>query len=76
MKEPRVFWLHFNRLNAKRRDKDCWTVHLSDRLIQTRSIVCRVPIYTVYKGATARQPRAYFKGVGIVTHTKRGVVIV
>ena len=63
--KPKSFWLHFNRLNAKRTDS-IWTVHLSDRCIQCKSVDVRVPIHTVYKGAMARQPRAYLKGRGIV----------
>lgn len=62
----RTFWLHFNRINVQRGDPDVWTVHLSDQCIQTKHVDCRVRIETVYRGATARQPRAYFKGKGRV----------
>ncbi len=74
--KPRTFWLHFNRINAQRRNPNVWTVHLSDQCIQTKSVECLVPIRTVYKGATARQPRAYFKGVGRIRTYKDKVRIV
>ena len=64
--KPRVFWVHFNRINVQRGDPDVWTVHLSDQCIQVQHVEIRVPVSTVYRGATARQPRAYFKGKGVV----------
>lgn len=74
--KPRIFWLHFNRLNVREGDPDVWTVHLSDRCIQTPYVECRVPVTTVYKGATARQPRAYMRGKGRVFEYRDSVVIV
>ena len=76
MKKPRVFWLHFNRFNAKRSAKDVWSVHLSDRCLHTRLVECRVPIHTVYKGDKAQQPRAFFKGKGIVRVGRGRITIV
>lgn len=76
MKKPRVFWLHFNRFGAKRGTKDAWTVHLSDRCIQTPKVEVRVPIETIYKGDMAPQPRAFLRGRGIVRAYKGRVVIV
>lgn len=73
--KPRVFWLHFNRFNAKRTAKDVWTVHLSDRCIQTRTVEVNVPIQTIYKGDKATQPRAFLKGKGIVKVLKNKVKI-
>ncbi len=64
--KPRVFWLHFNRLNVRRGDPDVWTVHRSDRCMQVKKIVVQVPVETVYKGAQAPQPRAFFRGKGVV----------
>lgn len=64
--KPRIFHLHFNRLNAKKNDGDIWTVHLSDRCIQCKSVDVLVPVSTVWKGQTAPQPRAYLRGKGIV----------
>lgn len=64
--KPRVFWLHFNRINVQRGCDDIWTVHLSDRCIQVKKVYIHVPLETVYRGATASQPRAYLKGKGIV----------
>lgn len=76
MLKSRVFRLHFNRFNAKRTAKDVWTVHLSDRCIQTRQVEVRVPVQTVYKGDSAPQPRAFLRGKGIVRVSRNKVVIV
>ena len=76
MQRPRVFWLHFNRLNVRAGDPDVWTVHMSDRCIQTPLAECRVSVTTVYKGPAARQPRAYLRGRGRVFVYKDYVVIV
>lgn len=73
--KPRTFWLHFNRINVMRWNDDIWTVHLSDRCIQTKKVVVRVPLETIYKGHTARQPRAYMKGKGII-EVKTGCVTI
>jgi hypothetical protein len=72
----RTFWLHFNRLNARRGAPDIWTVHLSDRCIQTKYVDCRARISTIYKGDTAPQPRAYFRGKGRIWVGKNQVLIV
>lgn len=72
---PRTFWLHFNRINVQRGEPDIWTVHLSDQCIQTKKVICTTPIETVYRGQKAQQPRAYFKGVGIVDVFDDHVVI-
>lgn len=74
--KPRTFWLHFNRINVQRGNPDVWTVHLSDQCIQAKSVRVYVPLQTVYKGATARQPRAYMKGKGIIRVHKDYVSIV
>lgn len=71
--KSRTFWIHFNRINVQRGDPDIWTVHLSDRCIQTKVVRCTVPVTTVYRGVTARQPRAYLKGKGRI-HVKPGEV--
>lgn len=72
--KPRVFWLHFNRFGQKRGEK-VWTVHLSDRCIQTKKVICNVPIETRYKGDKATQPRAFFRGTGRVTVERDYVTI-
>lgn len=74
MARPRVFHLHFNRFGQKRGEK-VWTVHLSDRCIQTKKVICGVPLESVYKGDAAPQPRAYFKGRGTIHMLKDRVEI-
>ena len=63
--KARVFWLHYNRFGQKRGEK-VWTVHMSDRCIQTKKVFCHAPVESVYKGDSAPQPRAFYKGKGIV----------
>ncbi len=72
--KPKTVWVHFNRINVARKDPDIWTVHMSDRCIQTREVDIRVPLQSIYRGPNARQPRAYFKGKAIVD-VRRGKVI-
>lgn len=62
-----VFWLHFNRFGATRGDAETWTVRQGGRERHARKVRCLVPVETVYKGDTARQPRAYLRGEGRVT---------
>lgn len=76
VQKPRVFWLHYNRFGASRLAKDVWTVHMSDRCIPARTVECHVPITSVYKGDTAPQPRAYFRGKGIVRVCRKGLVTI
>lgn len=73
--KPRTFWLHFNRINVQRGNPDIWTVHLSNRCIQTKKVIVKVPLETIYKGDTARQPRAYLKGIGKI-NVKKGLVVI
>ena len=63
---PRKFRLHFNRINMQRGNPNIWTVHLSDKCIQVQDVKVSVPVETIYS-PTARQPRAYLSGTGIVT---------
>ena len=67
--KPRVLHLHFNRLNVRKGQADVWTVHRSDRCMQVRKIITHVPMESIYKGATARQPRAFFRCRGVVRIT-------
>ncbi len=72
MRTPRTFRVHFNRLNARRGDADVCTVHLSDRCLQVKKAIIRVPTETIFKGFDAPQPRFYCKGKGVV-RVKHGI---
>jgi hypothetical protein len=74
--KPRSFFYHFNRIGMQRGQPDIWTVHANGRCIPCRSVDCQVPTKTIYKGDTARQPRAIVKGMGIVTRKRNGVVVI
>ncbi len=73
--EPRTVWVHFNRINVARKDPDIWTVHMSDRCIQTKEVDIRTPLVSIYRGPKARQPRAYFKGKAVVEVLKNKVIL-
>lgn len=66
MPKPYVFHLHFNRFGQKRGEK-VWTVHQNGKCRQFKSVCVNVPVTTVYLGDSAQQPRAYLRGIGIVT---------
>jgi len=68
------FWLHFNRFGQKRGEK-VWVVYRRGRTVETKKVVCDVPLETVYRGHGARQPRAYLKGRGVVTTYRDRVCI-
>lgn len=63
----RVFTCHFNRVHMQRGLPTIWTVHHRGQCIPATKVTINVPVETIYKGTSARQPRAYFKGRGEVT---------
>lgn len=67
MKKAKVFWLHFNRFGHKKHDPDIWTIRTGKRNRHAKKVVCKVRLETIYRGDSAKQPRAYLKGVGVVT---------
>lgn len=72
---PRIFWLHFNRLDAKRGDSDVWTIRQHQKDRHVRSVDIRVPVQTIYRGSSASQPRAYLRGFGSVEIEKGHAII-
>ena len=72
--KSRVFWLHYNRFGQKRGEK-VWTVHLSNQCIATKKVEVKVPVETIYKGDSARQPRAFLRGRGTIKVYPNRVVI-
>lgn len=60
----------------QRGNPNVWTVHTSDRCIQTRNVHVKVPLDAIYKGPEARQPRAFMKGKGVITVGRNGDVTI
>jgi hypothetical protein len=60
--------LCFERTNAK--DGAVWSVKVNGRWLRAREVFCAVPVVTVWKGRTAKQPRAYLEGRGIVRRNR------
>ena len=61
----RVFYVHFNRANAKKGLP--WTVHYSGKCYPAKHVKITCPIQTLYKGDDAPQPRAVLRGKGELT---------
>lgn len=60
------FILHYNRFGHKRSDRDVWVIRCRRWVRYCRRVVALVPLRSVYLGDTAPQPRAYFRGEGVV----------
>jgi hypothetical protein len=67
-----VFWLCVNRLDEER--GRVWALVQGGRWLVGRRIdVAGVALETVFRGRTARQPRAFLRGRGVVR--RRGEVL-
>ena len=62
--------------DALRADCAVWSVRTGGKWLNASSVVVDVPIETVYKGATARQPRAFMRGVGVVRRSDANGLII
>lgn len=60
---------------AHRGDGRVWAVRQGRVWRLTRSVEVQVPTSTVYRGPTARQPKAYVYGVGVVRGDDDAIVI-
>jgi hypothetical protein len=74
MPKVHAFRFHFNRINMQRGKEEVWSVHTQGRCIQTKEVRCFAPIESRFK-PTAKQPRAYFVGRGVVKVTRDVVLI-
>jgi hypothetical protein len=63
--------------DAHRADGRVWCVKLGrDRWRNAKTVRVSVPLTSVYKGRTARQPRAYFTGIcHSLTASKGGLTL-
>ena len=60
---PKPFVLCFE---AHRKDGRVWAVRQGRVWRLTKMVEVQVPTSTVYRGAKARQPKAYLYGVGVI----------
>ena len=67
----RTFKIHVDAFDAPY--QRIWAVQCAGEYRTARRVVCRVPTESVFRGAGARQPRAYLRGRGVVR--QRGAVI-
>lgn len=72
MTPARSFILCFDAHSATGR---VWAVRVGRTWRTTRDVRCTVPLKTVYRGPSARQPRAYLAGVGRVRGTSAQIRI-
>lgn len=61
---PRKVVLCVDRFDAK--DGKVWAVRSGRRWLTAKRVYTFVQMTTVFKGITARQPKAYLEGVGVV----------
>lgn len=61
---PVRFRLHVDHLSNPKRD--VWALQFRRRYLTLRRVAVRVPVETVFRGASARQPRAFLTGRGAV----------
>ena len=72
----RVVWIYFNKLSAKRGDQDVWTIHQDGYNRHVKAVDVRVPVRTVFRGASASQSRVlYLRGIGSVK-IEKGIAVI
>lgn len=69
---PKHFILCFE---AHRKDGRVWAVRQEGSWRLSREVDVLVPMNTVYRGPSARQPKAYLEGFGVVRGDKESLVI-
>jgi hypothetical protein len=52
-----------------------WCIRTGGKWLNARTIDVQVPTTTVFRGRSARQPKAYLEGVGVVTQRGDDLVI-
>lgn len=70
--KPRPFVLCFE---AHRPDGKVWAVRQGRVWRLAKTVDVFVPVMTCYRGPTARQPKAYVYGVGVVRGDADGLII-
>lgn len=68
------FWLYIDRLT--REDWKVWEVRQHGRSRFARAVHVMVPVSTVFRGRSAKQPKAYLEGRGRVWRRADGVLVV
>lgn len=65
--KPRPFILCFESHRAAAHDGSVWAVKHGKNWVHAREVCVLVPTLTVYRGASAKQPKAFLTGIGVVT---------
>lgn len=73
--QPQPFLICFEAHN-RRKNGRVWAVKQGSRWRMAREVSILVPTLTVYKGADAKEPKAYLQGVGVVRCIERGHIVV
>jgi hypothetical protein len=70
--EARPFLLCVDRFDD--REGRVWGVQVGNTWFKARHVYVEVPVHTVFKGPRSRQPKAYLRGIGRVTHELDSVI--
>ncbi len=72
--KPRKFILCIDRLDKA--DQQVWAVRVGGKWITAHTVHVWCDVETKFRGATARQPRAYLEGVGYVRTDGHGTITI
>jgi hypothetical protein len=72
--KPRKFLLCIDRLDKA--DGKVWAVKVGSRWFLAHTVHVWVDVVTVFKGAKARQPKAYLEGGGVVRVDGHGTITI
>lgn len=72
MRKAKPFIVCFD---AHRSDGKVWAIQQSRRWLCVPNVYITVPTTSVYLGRDAKDPKAYFQGVGVIRKEPQGVTI-
>jgi hypothetical protein len=70
--KARVVKLHVHYLSEPR--GRVWAIETGKRYLTAREVRVSIPLETVFRGPTARQPKAYLRGKGRVVRRPGGLL--
>ncbi len=72
--KPRRVILCVDRFDAP--EGKIWSVRVGRRWLNAHTVHCWIDLETVFRGAHARQPKAYLQGFGIVREDGHGTITI